>query len=51
MAVAIERRGELTAGMAVADLRRRSKAAPTATVCVKVEAARFLHLFANRVLR
>lgn len=51
MAVTIERRGELTAGMAVADLRRRSKAAPTATVCVKVEAARFLHLFTNRVLR
>ena len=51
MAVAIERRGELTAGMAVADLRRRSQAAPTATVCVEVEAARFLHLFRDRVLR
>lgn len=51
MAVAIERRGELTAGMAVADLRRRSQAAPTAAVCVEVEAARFLHLFRERVLR
>jgi inosine-uridine nucleoside N-ribohydrolase len=51
MAVAIERQGELTAGMAVADLRRRSQAAPTATVCVEVEAARFLHLFRDRVLR
>lgn len=51
MAVAIERRGELTAGMAVADLRRRSQAAPTVTVCVEVEAARFLHLFQERVLR
>ncbi|MBI2000676.1 MAG: nucleoside hydrolase [candidate division NC10 bacterium] len=51
MAVAIECRGELTAGMAVADLRRRSRTAPTATVCVEVEAARFLHLFTQRVLR
>ncbi len=51
MAVAIERRGELTAGMAVADLRRRSQAAPTATVCVEVEAARFLRLFQERVLQ
>jgi inosine-uridine nucleoside N-ribohydrolase len=51
MAVAIERRGDLTAGMAVADLRRRSRAVPTATVCLRVEAARFLHLFRQRVLR
>jgi len=51
MAVAVERRGELTAGMAVADLRRRSQAAPTATVCVEVEAARFLRLFQERVLQ
>ena len=51
MAVAIERRGELTAGMAVADLRRRSHTAPTATVCVEVETARFLDLFRRRVLR
>ena len=50
MPVAIERRGELTAGMAVADLRRRSQATPTATVCLEVEAARFLHMFAERVL-
>ncbi len=51
MAVAIERRGELTAGMAVADLRRRSRATPTATVCVEVEAPRFLRMFRERVLR
>jgi len=51
MAVAVERRGELTSGMAVADLRRRSRAAPTAKVCVEVDAKRFLELFARRVLR
>jgi purine nucleosidase len=50
MAVAVERRGELTSGMAVADLRRRSRATPTASVCVEVEAARFLHNFTQRVL-
>jgi purine nucleosidase len=50
MAVAVERRGELTSGMAVADLRRRSRATPTASVCVEVEAARFLHYFTQRVL-
>ena len=50
MAVAVERRGELTSGMAVADLRRRSRAIPTASVCVEVEAARFLHTFTQRVL-
>ncbi len=50
MPVAVERRGELTAGMSVADLRRRSHAAPTATVCLQVEAARFLDLFRQRVL-
>jgi len=50
MAVAVERRGELTSGMAVADLRRRSRATPTASVCVEVEAARFLHSFTQRVL-
>lgn len=50
MAVAVERRGELTSGMAVADLRRRSRATPTASVCVEVEAARFLHIFTQRVL-
>jgi len=30
--------GSLTAGMAVADLRRRCRAAPTANVCVEIEA-------------
>lgn len=51
MAVAIERRGELTSGMAVADLRRRSKATPTAMVCMEVEAARFLHMVTERTLQ
>ena len=51
MAVAVERRGELTAGMAVADLRRRSRTKPpTAMVCMRVEAGRFLDLFRRRVL-
>lgn len=51
MAVAVERRGELTAGMAVADLRRRSRTKPpTAVVCLRVEAGRFLDLFRQRVL-
>ena len=51
MALAVETRGALTAGMAVADLRPRRRAAPTADVCVEVETERFLHLFAERVLR
>jgi purine nucleosidase len=51
MAVAVERRGELTSGMAVADLRRRTRATPNVTVCVEVETARFLHIFAQRVLQ
>jgi inosine-uridine nucleoside N-ribohydrolase len=51
MALAVETRGELTAGMVVADLRRGSPATPTADVCVDVEAERFLQLFADRVLR
>ena len=51
MALAVETRGALTAGMAVADLRRWRRAAPTADVCVDVEADRFLHLFTERVLR
>ena len=51
MAVAVERRGELTAGMAVVDLRRRSRATPSATVCMEVEAARFLRMFTERVLQ
>jgi len=50
MAVHIERRGELTAGMAVADLRRRSKATPTATVCQDVDVVRFMQIFCQRVL-
>ncbi len=51
LAVAVERRGELTAGMAVADLRRRSRnKPPTAMVCMRVEAGRFLELFRRRVL-
>jgi purine nucleosidase len=48
--VAVERRGELTAGMAVADLRRRNRACPTATVCVEIAAPRFLDVFRRRVL-
>ena len=51
MTLAVETRGTLTAGMAVADLRRRRPAAPTADVCVEVEAERFLRLFTERVLR
>jgi purine nucleosidase len=51
LAVAVERRGELTAGMAVADFRRKSKATPTAIVCQEVEVARFMQLFIRRVLR
>ena len=51
MALAVETRGALTAGMAVADLRRRCRAAPTADVCVEVETERFLRLFTERVLR
>lgn len=50
MAMAVERQGELTSGMAAADLRRRSRATPTVAVCLEVEAARFLHLFAQHVL-
>jgi purine nucleosidase len=51
MALAVETRGVLTAGMAVADLRRRSRTAPNADVCVEVAAERFLDLFTERVLR
>jgi len=51
LAVAVERRGELTAGMVVTDFRRRSKATPTATVCQEVDVARFMHLFYRRILR
>ncbi len=48
--VAVERQGALTAGMMVADLRRRSRAAPTARVGVEVDSKRFLELFHRRVL-
>jgi inosine-uridine nucleoside N-ribohydrolase len=50
MAVAVETQGALTAGMVVADLRRRKRAAPTVNVCIEVEADRFLGLFTERVL-
>ena len=50
MALAIEGRGELTSGMVVADLRRRSRGIPNASVCMEVEAARFLQVFTQRVL-
>jgi len=50
LAVTVETQGTFTAGMAVADLRRRCRAVPTANVCVEVEADRFLRLFTQRVL-
>jgi purine nucleosidase len=50
MALAVETRGALTAGMAVADLRRPCRSVPNADVCVEVEAHRFLRLFTERVL-
>lgn len=49
VALAVETRGALTTGMTVADFRRQ-RAAPTARVCVEVEAERFLGLFVERVL-
>ena len=51
MAVAVETRGALTAGMTVADLRRGSLTAPTAQVCLEVNADRFLGVFTQRVLQ
>jgi purine nucleosidase len=51
MALAVETRGALTAGMVIAELRHGSQAKPTADVCVDVEAERFLRLFAERVLK
>lgn len=51
MALAVETCGALTAGMAVADLRRRCGEVPTADVCVGVDTDRFLRLFTERVLR
>ncbi len=50
MPVAVERRGELTAGMVVVDRRRRSRPAATAEVAVEVDALRMLQLFTRRVL-
>jgi inosine-uridine nucleoside N-ribohydrolase len=46
----VERRGELTAGMLVADLRRRRRGQPTTRVGTGVDAPRFLELFTRRVL-
>jgi inosine-uridine nucleoside N-ribohydrolase len=50
MALAVETRGELTSGMVVVDRRRGTPDAPTAGVCVDVEAERFLRLFTERIL-
>jgi purine nucleosidase len=50
MALAVETRGDLTAGMVVADLRRRWRGAPNASVGVSVAADRFLRDFFDRVL-
>jgi purine nucleosidase len=50
LAVAVESRGALTAGMAVADLRRSGRTLATARVCLGVDAVRVLRLFAARVL-
>jgi inosine-uridine nucleoside N-ribohydrolase len=50
MALAVETRGDLTAGMVVADLRRGHRSDPTAHVCVEVKTERFLRLFTERVL-
>jgi purine nucleosidase len=46
----VERRGELTAGMVVADLRRRRRGLPTTRVATEVDAPRFLELFTRQVL-
>lgn len=46
----VECRGELTAGMVVADLRRRSQGKPATRVCTGVDAPRFLELFLERVI-
>ncbi len=48
--IAVESRGELTAGMVVADLRRRSRGLPTTRVATGVDAPRFLELFTRQVL-
>jgi purine nucleosidase len=46
----VECRGELTAGMVVADLRRRSQGKPVTRICTRVDPPRFLELFRMRVL-
>jgi len=46
----VECRGELTAGMLVADLRRRSRGQPTTRVGTGVDAPRFLERFTRHVL-
>jgi purine nucleosidase len=51
MALAVETRGDLTAGMVVADLRRGHRSNPTANVCVEVKTEHFLNLFEQRVLK
>ena len=50
VSVDVECRGELTAGMLVADLRRRSRGQPTTRVSTGVDAPRFLELFKRHVL-
>jgi purine nucleosidase len=50
MPIDVERRGELTAGMVVADRRRRSRGMPATRVCTWVDAPRFLECFRIRVL-
>jgi inosine-uridine nucleoside N-ribohydrolase len=50
MHLAVETQGSLTAGMVVADQRRRRREPPNASVCVAVHADRFLREFIRRVL-
>jgi len=50
MHLAVETQGALTAGMVVADQRRRRRAVPNASVCLAVDADRFLRAFVHRVL-
>jgi inosine-uridine nucleoside N-ribohydrolase len=50
LAVAVESRGVLTAGMAVADLRPGSRTPPTARVCLDVDAPRAFQLLSARLL-
>ncbi len=50
MSLAVETRGDLTAGMVVADLRRRRTCAPNASVCMSVAGERFVQDFCDRIL-